>query len=100
MEKRAKAVTEAGRKRRFLIEISRLETELSDRKQKADAISNREKNMFFAGAQMTLRRRDFNSFLAVSLSSLLFNKPSAAAPPAKKILAIGDVHRKVYQHDA
>jgi type 1 glutamine amidotransferase len=49
---------------------------------------------------MTIRRRDFNSFLAVSLYSLLFNRPVYASPPAKKILAIGDVHRKIYQHDA
>jgi type 1 glutamine amidotransferase len=50
---------------------------------------------------MTMRRRDFNSFLAVSLASLLVNKEAlAAAPPARKILAIGDVHRKIYQHDA
>src|ERR1700722_2187329 len=47
-----------------------------------------------------MRRREFNSFLAVSLSSLLFDRPSFAEPPARKILAIGDVHRKVYQHDA
>jgi uncharacterized protein len=47
-----------------------------------------------------MRRRDFNSFLAVSLSSLLFDGPSFAEPPARKILAIGDVHRKIYQHDA
>ena len=47
-----------------------------------------------------MRRRDFNSFLAVSLSSLLFGRPSFAEPPARKILAIGDVHRKIYQHDA
>ena len=47
-----------------------------------------------------MRRREFNSFLAVSLSSLLFDRPSFAEPPARKILAIGDVHRKIYQHDA
>jgi type 1 glutamine amidotransferase len=47
-----------------------------------------------------MRRRDFNSFLAVSLSSLLFDRPSFAEPSARKILAIGDVHRKIYQHDA
>jgi uncharacterized protein len=47
-----------------------------------------------------MRRRDFNSFLAVSLSSLLLDRPSFAEPPARKILAIGDVHRKIYQHDA
>lgn len=47
-----------------------------------------------------MRRRDFNSFLAVSLASLLLDKSGLAAPPARKILAIGDVHRKIYQHDA
>jgi type 1 glutamine amidotransferase len=45
-------------------------------------------------------RRDFNSFLAVSLSSLLFEGTLFAAPPSRKILAIGDVHRKIYQHDS
>ncbi|HEV3483606.1 MAG TPA: ThuA domain-containing protein [Candidatus Acidoferrales bacterium] len=47
-----------------------------------------------------MRRRDFNSFLAISLSSLFFNRPSLAKPPSRKILAIGDVHRKIYQHDS
>jgi len=47
-----------------------------------------------------LRRRDFNSFVAVSLSSLFFDRLSYAEPPARKVLAIGDVHRKIYQHDA
>jgi uncharacterized protein len=47
-----------------------------------------------------MRRREFNSFLAVSLASLLFDRPVFAAPPVPKILAIGDVHRKIYQHDA
>jgi hypothetical protein len=47
-----------------------------------------------------MRRRDFNSFLAVSLSSLLLDKRLTAAPPVRKILAIGDVHRKIYQHDS
>ena len=47
-----------------------------------------------------MQRREFNSFLAVSLSSLLFDRPSFAEPPARKILAIADVHRKIYQHDA
>jgi hypothetical protein len=45
-------------------------------------------------------RREFNSFFAVSLSSLMFGKGLHAAPPARKILAIGDVHRKIYQHDS
>jgi uncharacterized protein len=47
-----------------------------------------------------MRRREFNSFLAVSLGSLLLDKYALAAPPARKILAIGDVHRKIYQHDS
>jgi hypothetical protein len=47
-----------------------------------------------------MRRREFNSFLAVSLASLLLDKTALAAPPARKILAIGDVHRKIYQHDS
>jgi uncharacterized protein len=47
-----------------------------------------------------MRRRDFNSFLAVSLSSLFFDGALSAEPPARKILAIGDVHRKIYQHDS
>lgn len=47
-----------------------------------------------------IRRREFNSFLAVSLASLLLDKTALAAPPARKILAIGDVHRKIYQHDS
>lgn len=47
-----------------------------------------------------MRRREFNSFLAVSLGSLLLNKSALAVPPARKILAIGDVHRKIYQHDS
>lgn len=47
-----------------------------------------------------MRRREFNSFLAVSLGSLLLDKVGLAAPPDRKILAIGDVHRKIYQHDA
>jgi len=47
-----------------------------------------------------MRRREFNSFLAVSLASLLLDKSALAVPPARKILAIGDVHRKIYQHDS
>ncbi|MGH9575029.1 MAG: ThuA domain-containing protein [Candidatus Acidiferrales bacterium] len=47
-----------------------------------------------------MRRREFNSFLAVSLASSLLDKTAVAAPPARKILAIGDVHRKIYQHDS
>lgn len=47
-----------------------------------------------------MRRREFNSFLAVSLASLLLDRTALAAPPARKILAIGDVHRKIYQHDS
>ena len=47
-----------------------------------------------------IRRREFNSFLAVSLASLLLDRTALAAPPARKILAIGDVHRKIYQHDS
>lgn len=47
-----------------------------------------------------IRRREFNSFLAVSLASLLLDKTALAMPPARKILAIGDVHRKIYQHDS
>jgi len=47
-----------------------------------------------------MRRREFNSFLAVSLASLLLDKTALATPPARKILAIGDVHRKIYQHDS
>lgn len=47
-----------------------------------------------------IRRREFNSFLAVSLASLLLDKTALATPPARKILAIGDVHRKIYQHDS
>ncbi len=47
-----------------------------------------------------ISRRNFNSFVAVSLSSLLFGKLVSAAPPSRKILAIGDVHRKIYQHDS
>lgn len=47
-----------------------------------------------------MRRREFNSFLAVSLASLLSDGSAFAVPPARKILAIGDVHRKIYQHDA
>jgi uncharacterized protein len=47
-----------------------------------------------------MRRRDFNSFLALSLSRLLPDKRVTAAPPVRKILAIGDVHRKIYQHDS
>lgn len=47
-----------------------------------------------------MRRREFNSFLSVSLASLLFGSRALAVPPARKILAIGDVHRKIYQHDS
>jgi len=47
-----------------------------------------------------IRRREFNSFLAVSLASLLLDRTALATPPARKILAIGDVHRKIYQHDS
>jgi len=47
-----------------------------------------------------IRRREFNSFLAVSLASLLLDRTALGAPPARKILAIGDVHRKIYQHDS
>ena len=47
-----------------------------------------------------MRRREFNSFLAVSLASLLLDRTALATPPARKILAIGDVHRKIYQHDS
>jgi len=47
-----------------------------------------------------IRRREFNSFLAVSLASLLLDKTALTTPPARKILAIGDVHRKIYQHDS
>src|ERR1700691_2780322 len=52
------------------------------------------------GNRPIMRRRDFNSFLAVSLSSLLFGEALRATAPVRKILAIGDVHRKIYQHDA
>lgn len=47
-----------------------------------------------------MRRREFNSFLAVSLASSFLDKSALAIPPERKILAIGDVHRKIYQHDA
>jgi uncharacterized protein len=45
-------------------------------------------------------RRDFNALLLSTLSSLLVEGSLPAAAPPRKILAIGDVHRKIYQHDA
>ena len=47
-----------------------------------------------------MHRREFNSFLVVSLASLFAERSLLAEPPTRKILAIGDVHRKIYQHDA
>jgi hypothetical protein len=51
-----------------------------------------------AGNGSMMRRRDFNSFLAASLSSKVLDKRVTATPPVRKILAVGDVHRKIYQH--
>lgn len=48
---------------------------------------------------MTLRR-EFNALLLSSLAALLVEGSLPAAPPKRKILAIGDVHRKIYQHDS
>jgi uncharacterized protein len=47
-----------------------------------------------------IHRREFNALLLSSLSSLLLDGLLPAAPPKRKILAIGDVHRKIYQHDS
>lgn len=57
---------------------------------------------------MISRRQFASSIFGVSLSSLLLGRRAQAQlaplpsgpPPARKILAIGDVHRKIYQHDS
>ncbi|HEY7839892.1 MAG TPA: ThuA domain-containing protein [Terriglobales bacterium] len=57
---------------------------------------------------MISRRQFASSIFGVSLSSLFLGRRAQGQlgplplgpPPARKILAIGDVHRKIYQHDS
>jgi uncharacterized protein len=45
-------------------------------------------------------RRQFTAALAGATAQRLLEQPLLAQQPKRKVLAIGDVHRKIYQHDA